>query len=108
MQVRLAICSVLFCIALGCAHRVEMIDLPPGAEDFLPSGVGIRVPAILENLDLRVNGNSIEPPEEFRRLVIQKLKRTYVFQDVAALADSGMIKEREKAVNLGVSINGVL
>jgi hypothetical protein len=108
MQVRVAICSVLFFLALACAHRVEMIDLPPGTEDFLPSGVGIRVPAVLEKLDLRINGNDIEPPDEFRRLVVQKLQRTYVFQEVAALADSGMMKDREKAVNLRMSINGVL
>jgi hypothetical protein len=85
-----------------------MIDLPPGTGDFLPSEVGIRVPAILEKIDLRINRSSIEPPEEFRRLVIQKLQRTYVFQEVATLADSGMMKDREKAVNLEVSINGAL
>ena len=108
MKVRAAICSVLFFLALSCAHRVEMIDLPPGTEDFLPSEVGIRVPAVLEKLDLRINGNDIVPPEEFSRLIVQKLKRTYVFQEVATLADSGMMKDRDKAVNLRVSINGVL
>jgi len=108
MRVRIAICSALLFLALGCAHRVEMIDLPPGTGDFLPSEVGIRVPAILEKLDLRINGNNIEPPEEFRRLIVQKLQRTYVFQEVATLADSGMMKDREKAVNLEVSINGAL
>jgi hypothetical protein len=108
MRLRIAVCSALLFLAFGCAHRVEMIDLPPGTEDFLPSGVGIRVPAVLEKLDLRVNGNNIEPPEEFSRLIVQKLKRTYVFQEVAALADSGMMKDREKAVNLRMSINGAL
>ena len=108
MNVRIAICCVLFLLAISCVHRVEMIDLPPGAEDFLPSEVGIRVPAVLETLDLRVNGNDMEPPERFSRLVIQKLQRTYVFQEVAALADSGMMKDREKAVNLRMTINGVL
>ncbi|MBP1722013.1 MAG: hypothetical protein H6Q45_625 [Deltaproteobacteria bacterium] len=108
MRVRIAICSALVFLALGCAHRVEMIDLPPGTGDFLPSEVGIRVPAILEKIDLRINGNNIEPPEEFRRLIVQKLQRTYVFQEVATLADSGMMKDREKAVNLEVSINGAL
>jgi hypothetical protein len=85
-----------------------MIDLPPGTEDFLPSEVGIHVPAVLEKLDLRVNGSDIEPPEEFSRLIVQKLQRTYVFQEVAALADSGMMKHREKAVNLRMTINSVL
>ncbi len=108
MKFRIAVCGVIFFVALGCAHKVEMIDLPPGTEDFLPSEVGIRVAAILEKLDLRINGSSIEPPEEFRRQVIQKLKRTYVFQEVTTLADSGMISDRAKAVNMEVSINGVL
>jgi hypothetical protein len=108
MKVRAAIYSVLFFFALGCAHQVEMVDLPPGTEDFLPSEVGIRVPAVLERLDLRINGNDIVPPDEFRRLVIQKLQRTYVFQEVAALADSGMMKDRGNAVNMEVSINGAL
>ncbi len=108
MKVRSAMCSVLLFLSLGCAHRVEMIDLPPGTEDFLPSEVGIHAPAVLEKLDLRINGNDIEPPEEFSRLVVQKLQRTYVFEEVAALADSGMMKHREKAVNLRVAVNGVL
>jgi hypothetical protein len=108
MKVRAAICSFLLFLCLGCAHRVEMSDLPPGTEDFLPSEVGIPVPAVLEKLDLRINGSDIEPTEEFSRLVVQKLQRTYVFQEVAALADSGMMQHREKAVNLRVTINGVL
>jgi hypothetical protein len=108
MKVRAAICSLFLFLSLSCAHRVEMIDLPPGSEDFLPSEAGLRVPAVLEKLDLRINGNDIDPPEEFGRLVVQKLKRTYVFQEVAALADSGMMKHREKAVNLRMTINGAL
>jgi len=107
MQVRIAVCIVLFYLSLGCAHRVEMHELPPGTEDFLPSEVGTRITAILKTLDLRINGNTIEPPDEFTRLVIQKLKRTYVFQEVTTLGESGMVKDREKAVYLGVSINGV-
>lgn len=107
MKARIVALIFLCCIPLGCAHWVELQELPRGTEDFLPSEVGTRIPAILKTLDLRVNGNSIEPPEEFTRLVIQKLRRTYVFQEVATLGESGMIRNRENAIDLGLSINGV-
>ncbi len=88
-------------------HRVEMIDLPraPGTS-CRPRWASGCWP-ISRSL-IRINGSSIEPPQEFRRLIIQKLQRTYVFQEVAALADSGTIRDREKAVNLEASINGAL
>lgn len=107
MKIRIAFCIIIFCLSLGCAHWVELQDLPQGTEDFLPSEVGTRIPAILKTIDLRINGSAIEPPEEFRMLVMQKLRRTYVFREVATLGESGMIKDRERGVYLGLSINGV-
>jgi hypothetical protein len=106
MKIRTAVMLVVLLLSIGCAHRVEIQQLPPDSEDFLPSEVGLLIPAIVRSTDLRINGNKIEPGEEFTRLVLQKVQRTHVFLQVTLPGDSGKIKMREKAVNLELSISG--
>ena len=106
MKIKTAVVLVFLLLSVGCAHRVEIHRLPPGSDDFLPSEVGLLIPAIVKLTDLRINGNKIEPGEEFIKLVLQKVQRTHVFLEVTLPDDSGKTKMREKAVNLELSING--
>ena len=108
MKARITLLSVLLFLSIGCTHRVEIHQLPPDSEDFLPSEVGILIPAILKSTDIRVNGNEIAPDEEFTRLVLQKIQRTHVFLEVSSAKESGTIKMREKAVHLVLSLDGVI
>ena len=98
---------VLF-FSLGCSHRVHMKQLPPNYEDFLPSEVGILVPAILKTPDIRINRKVITPDEEFTQLVLQKIQRTHVFLEVSSADRAGTTKRREKAVHLDLSVMGVI
>jgi len=98
---------ILLCIAVGCAHRIEINRLPPGAEeDFLPSEIGILIPAIIRSTNLIVNGQTITPEPEFLDLVMQKVRRTHVFSEVSYPLESGGIQMREKAVNLELQVTG--
>ena len=99
---------VLLCIALGCAHRIEMNQLPAGSEDFLPSEVGLLVPAVVHFSSLRVNGMEIEPNTEFLKSVLQKVQRTHVFLAVSPPEESGNLPMRKKAVRLVLSVNGTM
>jgi hypothetical protein len=99
---------VLLCIAIGCAHRVEINQLPTGSEDFLPSEVSILIPAVVKFSALRVNGMEIEPDAEFLDLVLQKVQRTHVFLEVSAPEESGNLPMRKKAVRLSLSVNGIM
>ena len=98
---------LIVCILLGCAaYRVEIKQLPPGAEDFLPSEVGILIPAIVRSTNLIVNGQTITPEPPFLDLVLQKIRRTHVFSEVSYPLESGGMKMREKAVNLELQVTG--
>lgn len=108
MKTKIMVLLVLLLFSIGCAHWVEIHQLPPGSEDFLPSEVGILIPAILKSTDIRINGNEIEPGEEFIRLMLQKVQRTHVFPEVSSAEESGKTKKREKAVHLELSVNGVI
>ena len=99
---------VLLCIAVGCAHRVEINQLPTGSEDFLPSEVGILIPAVVKFSALRVNGMEIEPDPEFLNFVLQKVQRTHVFLEVSSPEKSGNLPMRKKAVRLALSVNGTM
>jgi len=99
---------VLLCIALGCAHRVEINQPPAGSEDFLPSEVGILIPAVVKFSALRVNGMEIEPDTEFLKFVFQKVQRTHVFSEVSTPEESGNLPMRKKAVRLALSVNGTM
>lgn len=96
---------LLASFATGCAHWLEVDQLPPGSDDFLPSEVGLLIPAILEPIDVRENGKVLEPSMEFTGLVLQKIQRTHVFSEVSSAAESGQIKERKKAVKLELSLD---
>ena len=96
---------MLLCCALGCAHRLEIHQLPPGSEDFLPSEVGVVIPAILKAVEVRVNGSDINPDPEFVRLVLGKLRRTYIFSEVNRAEDVSKMKMREKAVRLRLLVD---
>ena len=98
----------LLIVSCGCAHWVEIHQLPPGSEEFLPSEVGILIPAILRSTDMRVNGKVIKPSEEFIRIVLQKIERTHVFLEVSSAEKSGKTKMREKAVHLELSVDSVI
>jgi hypothetical protein len=98
----------LLIVSCGCAHWVEIHQLPPGSDDFLPSEVGILIPAILRSTDMRVNGKVIKPSEEFIRIVLQKVQRTHVFLEVSSAEKSGKTKMREKAVHLELSVDSVI
>ena len=98
---------LIVCILLGgAAYRVEIKQLPPGAEDFLPSEVGILIPAIVRSTNLIVNGQTINPEPPFLDLVLQKIRRTHVFSEVSYPLESGGMKMREKAVNLELQVTG--
>jgi len=106
MKIKTAMMVVFLFLSIGCAHQVEVHQLPPGSEDFLPSEVGILIPAIVNVTDIQINGNTIRPEEEFRKLVLQKVQRTHVFLEVTLPEDSGKTKLREKAVNLELTVHG--
>jgi hypothetical protein len=106
MKIKTAVIVVFLFLSIGCAHQVEIHQLPPGSEDFLPSEVGILIPAIVMVPDMMINGNTINLGDEFTKLVFQKVQRTHVFLEVTLPEDSGKTKLREKAVNLEVSVNG--
>ena len=100
--------AVLFFVAIGCAHRVEIDRIPPGSGDFLPSEVGIRIPAVVSLSALRVNGREIEPAAEFRNLVLGKVQRTHLFSEVSTPEESGSLQMRKKAVRMSLSLNGTM
>jgi len=79
---------------------LEIHQLPPGSEDFLPSEVGVVIPAILKAVEVKVNRNKVDPDPEFVRLVLQKIRRTYIFSEVNFVEDASKMKMREKAVRL--------
>ncbi len=106
MKIKTAVVLVVLLLSIGCAHRVEIQQLPPGSEDFLPSEVGILIPAIVKTADIRINGKEIGAREEFTKLVLQKIQRTHVFLEVNSPEESGKTKLREKAVNLELAVNG--
>ncbi len=106
MKIKTAVMVVFLLFSIGCAHRIEIQQLPPGSEDFLPSEVGILIPAIVKVSDMQINGNTIRPGEEFTKLVFQKVQRTHVFLEVTLPEDSGKTKLRGKAVNLDLSVYG--
>ena len=108
MKVKILLLLVFLFLSIGCAHRVEIYQLPPGSDDFLPSEVGILIPAILRSTDIRVNGKGIKPSEEFIRIVLQKVQRTHVFLEVSSAEKSGKTKMREKAVHLELSVDSVI
>jgi hypothetical protein len=97
---------VLLSIAVGCAHRVEINQLPAGSEDFLPSEVGLLIPAIIRSTNLIVNGQTITPQPEFLDLVLQKVRRTHVFSEVSFPLDSAGMRMRKKAVHLELQVTG--
>jgi len=99
---------VLLCIVLACAHRVEIDQYPAGSEDFLPSEVGLLIPAVVHFSSLRVNGMEIEPGTEFLKLVFQKVQRTHVFYAISTPEESGNLPMRKKAVRLVLSVNGIM
>ena len=105
MKTRIILFLLLTFFATGCAHWLEVDQLPPGSDDFLPSEVGLLIPAILEPMDVRENGEVLEPSQEFTRLVLEKIQRTHVFSEVSSAVESGQIKERKKAVKLELSID---
>jgi hypothetical protein len=106
MQTRVAALLIVVCVLFGCASRVEIDRMPPGAEDFLPSEVGILIPAIIKSTNLIINGQTITPQPEFLDLVLQKMIRTHVFSEVSFPLDSAGMKTREKAVNLELQVTG--
>ena len=107
MYGKVAALLLIVCIVFGCAaYRVEIKQLPPGAEDFLPSEVGILIPAIVRSTNLIVNGQTITPEPPFLDLVLQKIRRTHVFSEVSYPLESGGMKMREKAVNLELQVTG--
>jgi hypothetical protein len=108
MKVKILLLLVFLFLSIGCAHRVEIHQLPPGSDDFLPSEVGILIPAILRSTDIRVNGKGIKPSEEFIRIVLQKVQRTHVFLEVSTAEKSGKTKMREKAVHMELSVDSMI
>jgi len=108
MYGKVATLLVLVSILFGCAaYRVEIKQLPPGAEeDFLPSEIGLLIPAIVRSTNLIVNGQTITPEPAFLDLVLQKIRRTHVFSEVSYPLESGGMKKREKAVNLELQVTG--
>ena len=106
MQARVVGLLIVVCIVFGCAARVEIDRMPPGSEDFLPSEVGILIPAIIRSTTLIINGQTITPQPEFLDLVLQKMTRTHVFSEVSFPLDSASMKMREKAVHLELQVTG--
>ncbi len=106
MRSKVAALLIIVCVLFGCATRVEIDRMPPGAEDFLPSEVGVLIPAIIRSTNLIINGQTITPQPEFLDLVLQKIIRTHVFSEVSFLLDSAGMQMREKAVNLELQVTG--
>ena len=106
MQARVAVLLILVSILFGCASRVEIDRMPPGAEDFLPSEIGILIPAIIRSTNLIVNGQAITPQPAFLDLVLRKVRRTHVFSEVSFPLDSAGMQMREKAVHLELQVTG--
>ena len=106
MRSKVAALLIIVCVLFGCATRVEIDRMPPGAEDFLPSEVGVLIPAIMRSTNLIINGETITPQPEFLDLVLQKIIRTHVFSEVSFLLDSAGMQMREKAVNLELQVTG--
>lgn len=106
MRSKVAALLIIVCVLFGCATRVEIDRMPPGAEDFLPSEVGVLIPAIMRSTNLIINGQTITPQPEFLDLVLQKIIRTHVFSEVSFLLDSAGMQMREKAVNLELQVTG--
>ncbi len=107
MYVKVTALLLIVCMLFGCAaYRVEIKQMPPSAEDFLPSEVGILIPAIVRSTNLIVNGQTITPEAPFLDLVLQKIRRTHVFSEVSYPLESGGMKMREKAVNLELQVTG--
>ena len=77
MKKKITVFIVLIICLPGCVHWLDIHHAPPASEDFLPSEVGITIPAILKSVEVRVNGNEVVNPDpEFIRLVLQKLQRS--------------------------------
>jgi len=95
---------LLFCLP-GCAHWLEVYQEPPGSENFLPSEIGVVIPAILKAVEVRVNGNEVDPDPEFVRLILQKIRRTYIFSEINLPEDASKMKMREKAVRLWLLVD---
>ena len=108
MKVKIMIFLLLMFFPTGCANWLEVDKLSPGSEDFLPSEVGLLIPAILKSTDVTENGKEIEPSQEFTRIVLQKIQRTHVFLEVSTSEESGKTKGREKAVKLELSLNAFI
>lgn len=106
MRSKVAALLIIVCVLFGCATRVEIDRMPPGAEDFMPSEVGVLIPAIMRSTNLIINGQTITPQPEFLDLVLQKIIRTHVFSEVSFLLDSAGMQMREKAVNLELQVTG--
>ena len=96
---------ILLCCLLGCVHRLQIDQLPPGSEDFSPSAVGVVIPATLKAVELRVNGSDVDPDPEFVKFVLGKLRRTHVFSEVNLPEDMSKTKGREKAVRLRLFVD---
>ena len=106
MNKKIMFSIILLCCALGCAHRLDIYQLPPGSEDFLPSEIGVTVPAILKTVEVRVDGNEVvDPDPEFIRFVLQKIRRMHVFSEVNPAEEAGKTKMREKAVKLHLLVD---
>jgi hypothetical protein len=105
MKRKIIILIVILLYLAGCAHWLEIHQLPPGSEDFLPSEVGVVIPAILKSVEVRVNGEEVEPEQDFIRLVLKKIRRTYVFSEVYLAGESAKTKLREKAVKLKLFVD---
>jgi len=108
MKERILVLLLLIFFATGCAHWLEVDNLPPGSDDFLPSEVGLLIPAILGPIDVRENGKVIEPGQEFIRLVLQKIQRTHVFSEVSYVSEPVHTKDREKGVRLELSLDALI
>ena len=105
MKKKMVILVVILLYLAGCARWLEIHQLPLGSEDFLPSEVGVAIPAILKAVEVRVNGSDIDPDPEFVRLVLGKLRRTYIFSEVNLAEDASKMKMREKAVRLRLLVD---
>jgi len=64
MNKKIMFSLMLLCCLFGCAHRLEIHQLPPGSEDFLPSKVGVVIPAILKVVEVKVNRNEVDLRKE--------------------------------------------
>jgi hypothetical protein len=106
MMNKITVFIVLVMCSFGCAHRLDIYQLPPGSEEFLPSEIGITIPAILKTVEIRVDGNEVvDPDPEFIRFVLQKIRRMHVFSEVNSAEEAGKTKMREKAVKLHLLVD---